>query len=83
MRKVYMIEYVECEYNGNTLFEKSAFTSYRAASYFLINLGYDIDHTLSYDYEKEETYDDIDWTIVDDSYGNMWRANIHELLIVD
>lgn len=81
MKKVYAIEYIECDYDGTRYMEKSAFNSYRAVSYFLMNMGYSVQPNKVYSYEKSEETFDLLWTIQDDY--RVWQADIHELNMVE
>lgn len=88
MKKVYSIEYRECDYEGRTLYEKAAFTSYRAASHFLLTNDYKVEPITRLDYQtKTYTYDlnFEHYEIIDEEmdYKQLWRAVIHELFIAE
>jgi hypothetical protein len=82
MKKVYVIEYVECDSGGNSLIERSAFNSYRAVSYFLMSLGYQVNPTDYYNHDSQTREYDLNWFTFD-SDEVMWIADVHELLVAE
>lgn len=79
MKSVYMIEYRDD--TTDSYIERSAFNTYQAASYFLLNMGYDVSPTTSYNFNTGDWGPDINWNIMDGD--TVWLAEIYELTIVE
>lgn len=85
MDKVYMIKYLECGYDGMTTFDDKAFISYREASSYLTDKGYEVDWELEYALNpNENTYSyELHFTL-EEANGyteRTWLATINELSI--
>lgn len=77
MSKVYIIEYVECDIDGMSSIEKKAFSSYRLASQHLLDLGYKVEPSRKYDFQKQDYFHELKFEIEGDFES--WVGNIHEL----
>lgn len=85
MDKVYMIKYLECDYEGMTNFDDKAFTSFRAASSYLLAERYEVDWEWEYaDNQNDNTYSiDLYFILeeINDLSETTWMATINELII--
>lgn len=84
--KVYVIEYVECDFDGGSFIDDKAFTSYRAASQHLLDSDYTFNPSYDCNSETKTHSYNLQFEFIDVEYEGIeteWVAHIKELELVN